>query len=299
MERVPFFCLLLSMTALSSQAVAAPGDITGSLNYCGYNVPITVYLDKHSFVAQSSDGDFTLHGVPAGTYDLVAKFPAHSYYPAFDYTQSVTLNTALLDLGTVQASEPTFGCPVDSDGDGIFDQNDPCPFNPDPNCFVPQTITDVIVVNGTEWAQADLFKDLSWDDIEAVCPAGVCTDGALLNGYIMTGWRWASAVEVNALFNYYAGATLVGPGPDYHFEKDAAWATAMFDDGWREIYSSTQPYPAVNLRGWLSDAPNSFNYVLTATWRDSSSGNTDVIDTRSINFKGQPTNTLGAFFYKP
>jgi hypothetical protein len=52
-------------------------------------------------------------------------------------------------------------------------------------------ITDTVTADGKEWAQVDLFLNLSWYDINAVCPEGVCSDGGMLNGYDMTGWLWA------------------------------------------------------------------------------------------------------------
>jgi hypothetical protein len=91
---------------------------------------------------------------------------------------------------------------------------------------------DVIAVDGKQWLQVDLFTNLSWNDINAVCPAGVCS--GVLNGIDVTGWTWASINDVNQLFNYYIGIDVMGPGPDSYQESlDSAWATAFFSDGWR------------------------------------------------------------------
>ena len=93
-------------------------------------------------------------------------------------------------------------------------------------------ITDTIIVAGREWAQVDLFADLSWNDIDTVCPAGGCS--GVLNGLDMTGWTWASVEDLNSLFNHYIGFEALGPGPDSFGEgKSSAWAPAFFDDGWR------------------------------------------------------------------
>lgn len=301
MDRVPFICcLLLSLSVFSSQVSAQTGDVTGKMEYCGYTLPATIFIDKHSYYVDSSDGSFTFHGVPAGTYDLVAKLPAFLHYPAYQHTQSVTTNGTLLDLGNVWVEDPVAGCPLDSDGDGVIDDNDSCPFDPDPNCFTPVAITDTLYVNGTEWAQADLFIDLSWHEINAVCPAGVCTAGATLNGYDMTGWRWATADEVNALFNFYLGSNLLGPGPDYIFLKDAPWGPAMLDDGWRESYSATAPYNQVTIRGWLSNGLNGQGYALIGMWNNYiDPSRSDSVDTRSIMYPAIVLDTMGAWFYKP
>ena len=56
-------------------------------------------------------------------------------------------------------------------------------------------ITDTVIVGDKEWAQVVLFTSLSWNDMNAVCPAGVCGVGTL-NGFDMDGWTWASRADV-------------------------------------------------------------------------------------------------------
>lgn len=98
----------------------------------------------------------------------------------------------------------------------------------------PQTITDTVIVDGKEWAQVDLFQNISWNDINTVCPEGACAGE--LNGYDVTGFKWATVRDVNALFNVFladAGVTgedLLGPTePDtYSAPADSVWGTAIF-----------------------------------------------------------------------
>lgn len=67
-------------------------------------------------------------------------------------------------------------------------------------------ITDTVVIGDKEWAQVSLFTGLSWNEINDVCPenSGVCNAGGELtaNGqtWDMTGWTWATIVEVGDLF---------------------------------------------------------------------------------------------------
>lgn len=103
----------------------------------------------------------------------------------------------------------------------------------------PITAADIVTVGAKEWAQPDLFTNLSWSDIDAVCPGGVCGSGSL-NDYEMNGWSWASVDELNALFNHYLSAQgvsdtdLLGPGPDTYDELDSSWAPSFFTSaGWR------------------------------------------------------------------
>jgi hypothetical protein len=88
-----------------------------------------------------------------------------------------------------------------------------------------------VTVDDKEWAQVDLFTNLSWNDINAVCPAGVCS--GILNGYNMTGWTWASIDDITALFNHYFGSDELGPAPDA--TSDCAGALPFFTDGWRAL----------------------------------------------------------------
>ena len=100
-------------------------------------------------------------------------------------------------------------------------------------------IKDTIKVDGKIWAQVDLFTNLSWNQINAVCPNGICA--GILKGHDMTGWTWASVEDLNALFNHYLGANVLGPGPDHHMEDpDSEWAPAFFNDGWRDMDSGPE-----------------------------------------------------------
>jgi hypothetical protein len=94
---------------------------------------------------------------------------------------------------------------------------------------------NAVTVADKEWLQPDLFLNLSWNDINAVCPEGECS--GTLNGYDMTGWTWASVEDMNALFNFYIGSDVLGPGPDSYFDSyQTAWAPAFFSDGWRQTF---------------------------------------------------------------
>lgn len=127
----------------------------------------------------------------------------------------------------------------DDDNDGVNDPLDNCPLvGPNANGFgCPWAqITDTVTANGREWAQVDLFTNLSWNEINAVCPAGVCA--GMLKGYDMTGWTWASLGDVVALFNSYGiSPPLLELGASSAI--DSPWALAFFGDGWRRTFTIT------------------------------------------------------------
>jgi Divergent InlB B-repeat domain/Thrombospondin type 3 repeat len=75
----------------------------------------------------------------------------------------------------------------DSDGDGTLDVFDTCPLNSS-TCLTP---IDVVEAGGKVWAQPDRFQGgVSWEQLEAVCLDGLCR--GTLNGFDMTGWKWAA-----------------------------------------------------------------------------------------------------------
>lgn len=110
-------------------------------------------------------------------------------------------------------------------------------------------VTETVIVNGKEWAQLNVFNYPSWNDINAVCPGGACT--GVLQGYDMTGWTWATADDVNDLFNYYIGSPELGPGPDEYSAIDD-FALTFFSDGWNATEASlTDPF----ISGRIQDSP--------------------------------------------
>jgi hypothetical protein len=117
---------------------------------------------------------------------------------------------------------------------------------------VANPITDTVTVDGREWAQVDLFTNLSWYQISAVCPSGICV--GVLNGHDMTGWIWASVDDINVLFNHYIGSDEMGPGPDVFFYKSSVspWTTAFFNDGWRPTLLDLAGWERA-IEGWARD----------------------------------------------
>ena len=98
--------------------------------------------------------------------------------------------------------------------------------------FEPVLEPDTVTVDDNEWAQVDQFTNLSWNDINAVCPAGVCS--GILNGYNMTGWTWASGGDVAALLEQYTNQDLVYRLPSVLFPTCSP-PDALEGDGWRSL----------------------------------------------------------------
>jgi hypothetical protein len=110
---------------------------------------------------------------------------------------------------------------------------------------VPISAADIVTIGSKEWAQPDLFTNLSWNDINTVCPNGVCSGNLTSDSgtYNMDGWTFADVNAVNGLFNAYvaAGDAPVGyplVGPSSATEFDSTWAADFLTD-FRPTYAVT------------------------------------------------------------
>lgn len=99
--------------------------------------------------------------------------------------------------------------PLDTDGDDLNDNVDPCPLNPTSPCALI-TAAETVTVQGREWAQPSIFQGVGWGEIDAVCPGGDCVVNGVLNGFDVTGWTWAGSFDVLGLFSTYDRATELG-----------------------------------------------------------------------------------------
>jgi len=170
---------------------------------------------------------------------------------------------------------------------------------------VPITDADIVTVNGTQWAQVDLFIELRWSDINAVCPAGICGNGTL-NGHDMLGWTWASIADLNALFNAYlsaagiTGTDLLDPlQPDRLFDLNATtWAPAFFADGWRNIDCDCR---LLETTGWTSERNSTGQFANVGdVTLGVPVGSFDNVSTDArfgaVRFS---SNRIGAWFHRP
>jgi Thrombospondin type 3 repeat len=133
---------------------------------------------------------------------------------------------------------------ADADGDSIGDVCDPGAI----------TAANTITVHGRVWAQPDLFKNLSWDAINAVCPGGVCGSDVILNGWDVSGWTWASNTDLCELFNGYLSISNLDvdtcPPIELIFSEPFSEVfEAIFErDGWRPTVLYER-----EITGWSAD----------------------------------------------
>jgi Thrombospondin type 3 repeat len=154
---------------------------------------------------------------------------------------------------------------------------------------------NIVTVDDTQWAQVDLFTNLSWNDINAVCPSGVCVSGGSLNGFDMTGWIWATTEDMNDLFNSYIGFTALGPGPSMYFTWPPIFVPVFYADGWRK----TQYSAGVISSTWgLTREFNSSAVISTQPFHPPQyTFLTDLADTQVQS--NQASSIYGAWFSRP
>ena len=156
-----------------------------------------------------------------------------------------------------------------------------------------QPIPPTVVVDGKEWYQPIFFTNLTWDEVNATCQAGVCN--GTLNGHDLNGWTWASSEDMDDLFNHYIGGDVFGGGNTVQREVDSSWAPAFFASGWR-WHIGLHPLPH-SLHGWIA-ADRSPEYGGSAFIVDSDAGREDLAVSWSYTLKEASNDLHGAWFYR-
>lgn len=156
---------------------------------------------------------------------------------------------------------------------------------------------DTVVVNGTTWYQPALFTNLSWDEINAVCPSGPCVPGSMLNGQDMTGWTWATVDDMNTLFNSYIGTPELGPGPGSIVDSTdtVTWSTEFFRSGWRRTW--TDPGYYIGVSGWTASSMDAENAYQAAMIEDDGAS-ADQASTSYAPPKALQELSRGGWFYQ-
>jgi hypothetical protein len=112
----------------------------------------------------------------------------------------------------------------------------------------------IVTVGALEWLQPLDFADsYSWDDISAVCDptSGACN--GFLGGNLLTGWTWASVSDINALFNFFIGPAVVGPGPAEVSAERTDWVGLMTTYGFTASSFSDPFFVVSSISGILRD----------------------------------------------
>jgi hypothetical protein len=162
---------------------------------------------------------------------------------------------------------------------------------------------DIVTVDGTEWAQVDLFLSSTFQDMLTACPTGDCLDGAMLSGYDMSGWTWATVDDIYALFNYYINLNHpvfidyypMGPGQPKIEELFANFTLDFFDDGWRPTSDVLTNVQTTTTEGWFFANSEAVSSMWVQYFPSDPVGNYSIADTSNHpNYAD-----VGGWFYRP
>jgi hypothetical protein len=166
---------------------------------------------------------------------------------------------------------------------------------------------DPVIVDGKEWLQPDLFTGYTWEEINAVCPAGICS-GALPGSPInLTGYTLASLEDMNALFNYFIEsatpeAPILGPGPDrevlplevFTTFGEAGWRSWVIDD----YCDRGGCYTLIGVRGRISEEGGALSLTASMYLASSCSLGFCGAATIAATDGASPGTVIGAWLYR-
>jgi hypothetical protein len=97
-------------------------------------------------------------------------------------------------------------------------------------------------IDGIYWAQPKLFINFTWNELNQVCPSGVCAGN--FNNYDMTGWNWASTGDMNGMFNYLISEEIAlgSQGINFSDNNNAEIKKLATDFGYTDRNSSYYGY---------------------------------------------------------
>lgn len=157
-------------------------------------------------------------------------------------------------------------------------------------------ITDTVIVGSQEWAQVDLFTNVSWNTFNTQCPGGVCLAESSTNGYDLAGWTWASIDTVQSLFNSFTEQPTEAPG--VFVQLNSSWAPIILSL-FKPTYALS-PFSDI-LDGWSSTASNSdYSYIASVTDYKSAAAavNSDSVLTWHSRNNTRPQLYVGAWFVR-
>ncbi len=151
---------------------------------------------------------------------------------------------------------------------------------------------DIVTVGSKEWAQVSLFTNLSWNTMNAACPAGVCS--GTLNGHDVGGWIWASIFDVGDLFS---SVTPYPGGISSYFENNSTWAPGFFDTLGFDPTETLSIFRTIKgLTATEKESLTGQGAVLTD--RLTSSDPKDVVGSNLALLKTATSSKIGGWFYR-
>lgn len=156
----------------------------------------------------------------------------------------------------------------------------------------------VVTIGDNEWLRPSDVEGVSWNEIEAACPTGLCY-GTVLGGAVdLTGWTWAWGEQVSDLFNALTPFPAGQLGGSVS-EIDSAWAPAFLD-----LFPPTSSDSAGStVEGWTrSRIYSGTDYTVLAAFvaavSDATRGSADTADVYAQSFSSPIDRPIGGWFYR-
>lgn len=152
-----------------------------------------------------------------------------------------------------------------------------------------------VIRGGKEWLQPIDFVGLSWDDVAAVCPIPGDLCSGTMGGTDVTGYKWASIDEINALFNSYGVSPPLGPGPDSIY----SFPDSIMVDFFADFEPTTDNTNERLTWGWSVDEQsptNAYNAYIGYVFADQPAPKSL---TNQVAPKAQRNQPFGAWLYRP
>jgi MYXO-CTERM domain-containing protein len=164
-------------------------------------------------------------------------------------------------------------------------------------CAAP---TQIVQVADREWYQPKLFTQLSWNEIDAVCPAstgGLCGAGSL-NGVSVQGWTWANTADANQLVYALTGLSAFNqPSPASAFVDNSTWAPYIMN----EVFGPTATaFGNRSVIGWLRTANdvNARDLIFAERSNGINGPASDFVSTVGVFSRTTSEFFRGAFLYR-
>ena len=149
--------------------------------------------------------------------------------------------------------------------------------------------------SGQEWRQVTETMGLSWNDLNAACPGGVCTGTAGAAAIDVDGWMWATITNVADLFNEFIDFPALDGTVGFYTESESTWAPAFLDlFDFTQFATGNDGGPGVG--GWSATSSNATE-AFSGGLHDVTAG-PGFPDSAGIG-SSDKTFTGGAWMYRP
>ena len=147
---------------------------------------------------------------------------------------------------------------------------------------------------GNEWAKTGDTADLSWNQMDIVCATdGVTACSGLVGGTVdVTGWIWATRVQVNNLFKDVTGLTTELDDFD-HSQVNSLWAPMAL----ASLTPTLLPFDPELVRGYTATSFDEMDAYFGFIF-DDVLGKQDRINVDSTERKTRSASSFGFFLYR-